>query len=665
MRLHRFAVLVVLAALAAHAAAGTTITIAQSRTPVMDGAKTIAYLAKGMTLPAEKTNGDWFGVRVSVGGKVVFGWVHKKYTAAGGAAAGKLTLEEEAKKDYETRKAEVEKLLADHKYDKALAVCDAYPQTFWKTKWGSEIRKLGERVEAARDKDGTYAESAAEKEFRKLKDKADALLKDGKLKEAMEAMAAFPGKYEKTKWAQEAEKYRLELARQAHEPFEKVEKEVHALLQDDQFDEARKRVEAAKGKMPGGERALEDIETFIDLHKKAAGGKTPLDNRFATDVYESDADYRKHLFALHHIVVPPGGQFTVQHGGQVTTQQVLKLNEQIALGEQLLHKYALSPTVRLLLARLYARASRTDDAVKQYEATRTFDLGRTLVSVDAFIEQGRVLTLSKRAGEAVGVLGQSLQLKADDFIALDALGRAHLVGGNTAAAVEAWEKGLTLNADQPEVVAELRRAKGEAVDAKRPDKFPLVDLVARVQESCVVVRARQGLGSGFVVRSDGLISTNFHVIAPGAPWQIGVKRKGKDKPFYITDVELVLADPHRDIALLRVNNRIHKLRPLPLGSAKQIVAAEDVVVIGNPGGLDYTITKGIVSNCKRTMPNGCDYLQTDAGVNPGNSGGPLFNMRGEVIGMVTLKSATMEKTGFALHIDHVTDAMAKCFPVSQ
>lgn len=662
MRLNRLAFLVILAALAAHAAAATSITIAKDRTPVMDGTKTIGYLSKGMKLPVQKTNGDWFSVRIRVGGKVVTGWVHKKHTTAG---VKKLTLDEAAKQEFDKRKAEANKLAAANKYDKALAVCDGYPSKFWKTKWGTEMRKLGEEIEKKRDGDTTYAESAAEKEFRDLKEKADKLFKEGKLEEAMEAMAKFPAKWETTKWAKEAETYRLELARKAHEPFEKLEKEIHALLQDDKFAEALKAVEAAKAKLPKGSTALEDIETFIELHKKAAGGKTPIENRYATDVYESDAEYRKRLYALHHIVVPPGGIIVIKHGEQVTQTRAHKLNEQIALGEQLIHKYALSPNVRLLLARLYSRASRTDDAVKMYEAARTFDLGRSTVSVDSYVEQGRVLTLGKRAEEAVGALQKALALRADDFVTLAALGRAHAVGGNTDAAVEAWQKSLKLNASQPALVDELKRAKGEPVDNKRPDKLALVDLVAKAQESCVVVYARQGLGSGFVVRADGLISTNFHVIAPGAPWRIGIKRKGKDKPIMITDIELVLADPHRDIALLRIDNRKLKLRPLRLGESKNIVAAEDVVVIGNPGGLDYTITKGIVSNRKRVMPNGCNYLQTDAAVNPGNSGGPLFNLRGEVIGMVTLKHGTMERTGFALHVDHITDALTKCFPMSQ
>jgi len=291
-------------------------------------------------------------------------------------------------------------------------------------------------------------------------------------------------------------------------------------------------------------------------------------------------------------------------------------------------------------------------------------MGHSIVSVEACIEQGRVLTLSKKADEAVAVLERALELQPDDFLALSALGRAHVVNGRRTDAVVAWQKSLKAFPHQPRIAAEFARATGEEVKDEKPPTLALIPLVAQVQESCVVVRARQGLGSGYVVRADGLIATNFHVIAPGAPWQIDFKRKGADKLTQIRDVQLVLADPRRDIALLKIDNRLFKLKPLGLGRSADVVAAEDVVVIGNPGGLDYTITKGIVSNRKRTMPNGCDYIQTDAGVNPGNSGGPLFNMRAEVIGMVTLKSGTMQQTGFALHIDEVADALKKCFPHS-
>jgi len=654
--------LALLVAAACVATAGQTISIIKNRTPVMDGSKTIAYLAKGMRLPVEKVNGDWFGVRVKVGGNVVFGWVHKKYTGTSGGAA--TSLEERAKAEFEKRKAKAETLMGEGKFDEAMAVLDGYPSHYWNTKWANEIRKFGLELEERAKGKPEVVEKSAEKDFNQRKAKAERLFKEGKVQEAIEHMASFPERFAKTKWAQEAEKFRLDLSKRAQAPFEKLYKQVFALVKDGNFDEASQAVAAARDKLPGGGTQVADIETFIDLHKKAAAGSKPAANRFATDVYHSDQEYRAHLFLLAHFILPPGaGQFQVRMPDG-TTRPFPKPVEQVALGQKLLHKYPLSANLRMAMARLYSRTKQPERAVAMYEEARRLDLGHSIVSVDACIEQGRVLTLSKKADEAVAVLERALELQPDDFVALSALGRAHIVNGHRTDAVVAWQKSLKAFPHQPRTAAEFARATGGDAKDGKPPKLTLIALVAQVQESCVVVRARQGLGSGYVVRADGLIATNFHVIAPGAPWQIDFKRKGADKLTQIRDVQLVLADPRRDIALLKIDNRLFKLKPLRLGKSADVVAAEDVVVIGNPGGLDYTITKGIVSNRKRTMPNGCDYIQTDAGVNPGNSGGPLFNMRAEVIGMVTLKSGTMQQTGFALHIDQVADALKKCFPHS-
>jgi len=287
--------LILLLAAACVATAGQTISIVQNRTPVMDGSKTMAYLAKGMRLPVEKVNGDWFGVRVKVGGEVVFGWVHKKYTGTGSGAP--TSLAERAKAEFEKRKAKAESLMGEGKFDEAMAVLDSYPSHYWKTKWANEIRRFGLELEERAKGKPEVVEKSAEKEFNKRKAKAERLFKEGKVQDAIQHMASFPGRFEKTKWAGEAEKYRLDLARRAHAPFETLYKEVFALLEAGKFDEASQAVAAAKDKLPGGGTQVADIGTFIDLHKKAAAGSKPAPGRFATDVYHSDQEYRAHLFS--------------------------------------------------------------------------------------------------------------------------------------------------------------------------------------------------------------------------------------------------------------------------------------------------------------------------------------------------------------------------------
>ncbi len=154
------------------------------------------------------------------------------------------------------------------------------------------------------------------------------------------------------------------------------------------------------------------------------------------------------------------------------------------------------------------------------------------------------------------------------------------------------------------------------------------------------------LGSGFVISEDGYIVTNNHVI------------EGVDKITVIFDDESTLdasvigRDPKTDIALIRVETD-KKLFALPLGNSSAVRPGEWVVAIGNPFGLEHTVTAGIVSAKHRVIGGGNydDYIQTDAAINPGNSGGPLLNLAGEVIGINTAINPQANTIGFAVPID--------------
>jgi S1-C subfamily serine protease len=148
----------------------------------------------------------------------------------------------------------------------------------------------------------------------------------------------------------------------------------------------------------------------------------------------------------------------------------------------------------------------------------------------------------------------------------------------------------------------------------------------------VTVTRGNGQGSGFVIDRQGYILTNAHVIdASGA---INVSFSNGDR----VDAQLVGADQSTDVALLKVNEPADALRPIPLGDSSTLQVGDPVVAIGNPFGYDRTITSGIVSAVARQIesPNGYpinNAIQTDAAINHGNSGGPLLNMQGEVIGI--------------------------------
>lgn len=145
---------------------------------------------------------------------------------------------------------------------------------------------------------------------------------------------------------------------------------------------------------------------------------------------------------------------------------------------------------------------------------------------------------------------------------------------------------------------------------------------------------QQALGSGFVVDTSGHIVTNFHVVQ-GAE-QIEVSFSNRDS----VTAKLVGSDPSTDVAVLKVDVDARALRPLELGNSDRVRVGDSVVAIGNPLGLERSVTSGIVSALHRplTAPNDFtidDVIQTDAAINSGNSGGPLLAANGQVIGINT------------------------------
>src|ERR671927_1390939 len=143
---------------------------------------------------------------------------------------------------------------------------------------------------------------------------------------------------------------------------------------------------------------------------------------------------------------------------------------------------------------------------------------------------------------------------------------------------------------------------------------------------------QRALGSGFVIDKAGHIVTNYHVVAGAKSVEVSFSNHDSMK------AKIVGKDPGTDIAVLKVNARSRALTPLELGNSDAVRVGDAVVAIGNPFGLDRSVTAGIVSAIQRaiTAPNGytIDHvIQTDAAINHGNSGGPLLNGRGEVVGV--------------------------------
>jgi len=168
-------------------------------------------------------------------------------------------------------------------------------------------------------------------------------------------------------------------------------------------------------------------------------------------------------------------------------------------------------------------------------------------------------------------------------------------------------------------------------------------------------QTQQGLGSGFIISKDGYILTNEHVIN-GAD-EIKVAIVGFDEP---VEAELIGSDRELDLAVLKVDVK-KDLPVLELGKSSEAKVGDWVIAIGNPYGLDHTVTVGVISAKGRPINikdrHYKNLLQTDASINPGNSGGPLLNMNGEVVGINTAINAQAQGIGFAIPTSTVEEVL--------
>ncbi|HEV8712373.1 MAG TPA: trypsin-like peptidase domain-containing protein [Candidatus Binatia bacterium] len=160
-------------------------------------------------------------------------------------------------------------------------------------------------------------------------------------------------------------------------------------------------------------------------------------------------------------------------------------------------------------------------------------------------------------------------------------------------------------------------------------------------------QTEQSLGSGVVIRPDGYILTNEHVVVQTGKIQIQLADERK------FNARLVGADSDSDLAVLKVDDS-KSLPYLPLGNSDDLMIGETVIAIGNPFGLSHTVTTGVVSAVNRSLNTDgrtyYDFIQTDASINPGNSGGPLLNIKGELIGINAAIYGKAQGIGFAIPI---------------
>jgi serine protease Do len=217
---------------------------------------------------------------------------------------------------------------------------------------------------------------------------------------------------------------------------------------------------------------------------------------------------------------------------------------------------------------------------------------------------------------------------------------------------------LAASAQQAEQLWIERRDQRPRDEVMRQSSFSkLVEEVGPAVVSLLVVfldekglPSRSGQGSGFIIHPDGWLLTNNHVVENAGEIKVKLSDKRELRAY------VVGTDPQTDLALVKIDAR-ERFPTIALGDSDQTVVGEQVLAIGNPLGLDHTVTSGIISALGRKdlAPEGrqldAEFIQTDASINPGNSGGPLISMSGEVIGINTAVNRAGQGIGFAIPIN--------------
>jgi len=198
----------------------------------------------------------------------------------------------------------------------------------------------------------------------------------------------------------------------------------------------------------------------------------------------------------------------------------------------------------------------------------------------------------------------------------------------------------------------------QLIDLKSDSDFSKI--IQDSMKSVVTIKTGISQGSGFFIAEEGYLITNNHVISGADTMSIQIETyDGKIYSFSDYTLSKVGNDGPMDIILFKIENKSYP--PLIFGNSNEVQIGQKVIAIGNPLGLEFSVTQGIVSATNKKIYSRGGYIQTDTPLNPGNSGGPLINMEGKIIGINNYKISVGESLGFALESNQIKETINKIF----
>ncbi len=266
-----------------------------------------------------------------------------------------------------------------------------------------------------------------------------------------------------------------------------------------------------------------------------------------------------------------------------------------------------------------------------------------------------VQKLDTKVTEKTNALEQSDVMLADVIARQrdELQGKITTVENKSAAGISQVQSQLAASeAQNKKLIADLEKDLGQKIQNLNVQSTDFSSIIGTVVRSVVSVATDRGQGSGVFVYRAGYIITNYHVVEGAQALQV-LTYDGKVHP-----AATFAFSSNLDLAVLKIQDESYPLLPLANSDSAQV--GEKVIAVGNPGGLGFTVTEGIVSAVNRAI-FGSNYIQTDVPINPGNSGGPIINTKSEVLGINTFKISSFEGIGFAIPSNVVKNSLDQIF----